>query len=295
MSGTAKQAVGAPPAVPPRSGLLVVAQPAPGSDRWQGGIRWTPEQTLGGGIVDVDCHGSTEELGQKDNPIWTEADPFLVWAEDHCSTLGSLARDFEGRARRALEATGSFYVAGELWKGTLAQSASLDNEWLTHDPCLLETSAQPVDVAMRLIEQGLGQMLGGRRGMLHMSPAVLDALAVNNAIQLNGQVWLTPMGNVIVADAGYPGDAPDDQDDSTHQWIYGTPMIQYKLDPVNIVPGSLEGFRAEATDKATNTTKVYAERLVLLQWDHNTPIGDTGKVGVLAAETDVPQFVLQSV
>lgn len=294
MSGTPKQAVGAPPAVPPRSGLLIVAQPAPGSDRWQGGIRWSPEQTLGGGAADVTCGGSTLALGQKDNPAWSEADPFLVWTEDHCSTLGSLARDFEGRARRQLEAVGSFYAARELWKGELAQAASLDNNWLTRDPALLEASAAPVDTALRLIEQGLGEMLGGRRGMVHVSPAVLDALAVNNALQLNGQVWLTPMGNVVVADAGYPGDAPDDAD-SSNQWIYGTPMIQYKLDPVNIVPGDLAQFRAQATDKATNTTKVYAERLVLLQWDSSVPIGDTGKVGVLAAETDVPAFVLQSV
>jgi hypothetical protein len=285
-----KQAIAAPPATPPRYSLLFVANQIQNGDDWMQGVRWAPEQTLGGGVLALDCFGSTDSMTPDTNSGWAEAEPFSVWAEDHCSTFGFLARDYEARALRQLEAMQSFQVAHEFWTGDLAQSASLDNHWLTEDPKILTSTALAPAEALAIVDMGLGQMLGGRRGMIHVSMQVLDELAVNDAITLNGQLWLSPAGTPIVADAGYPGDEPDAGDADAHQWIYGTSMVQYRLGEVMLVPGTLDEARAQATARATNLTTVFAQRLVLLQWDSEIPIGTSGKEGVLAAETTTAAF-----
>lgn len=313
-----KQVVTATPATGPRYGLLFVASqiltelkifhapggpglaegqaPASAHDddvRWTLGLEWVPEQTLGGGVLSISCLGDTTAFGTNPpaNPSLTTADPFVVWTEEKCSTLGWKGRDFEGRARRQLEAMQSFRIAHELWKGTLAQASSLDNDWLTKNPAIVSSSPQAPHAALGLVEMGLGQMLGGRRGMIHVSEQVLVELVRNGAVQLNGQLWLTPMGNFVVADAGYPGDKPDGNG-STNQWIYGTSLVGYRLDEVIIIPDSFSSARAiaQATDLSVNSIILRAERAALLQWDWKIPIGGTGKTGVIAAETDIPAF-----
>lgn len=293
----AKQTIAAFPATPPRYSLLFAADQiqggGPGSrgDGWAGGVRWAPEATLGGGIIDLKCGGNTGTMtAATTNPAWQEADPFLVWADDHCSAM-DVQRDFRARALRQLEATLSYRVAYELWTGTLAQSASLDNHWLAEDPKILTSGGVAPAEALALIDMGLSQMLGGRRGMIHVSTQVLDQLEVNNAITLNGQLWQTAQGTVVVADAGYPGSEPTAGAAGSNQWIYATPMIHYRLGPeyVNPDPEDRVG-RAQATNRETNLTIVRAEREVILLWDSETPIGTSGKEGVLAAETTTAAF-----
>lgn len=291
----AKQTIAAFPATPPRYSLLFVADQiqgsAPGSsgDGWGGGLRWAPEQTLGGGVVDIKCGGSTATMTPDTNPAWTEADPFVVWAEDHCSTMDR-DRDYAARALRQLTAVQSFQVAQELWLGTLATAATLDNHWLTEDPKVLTGAALAPSEALAMVDMGLSQMLGGRRGMIHVSTQVLDELQVNNAVALNNQLWLTAQGTIVVADAGYPGTKPDAEDGS-NQWIYGTPIIHYRLGAEWILPDpSDRAAMAQATARSTNLTTFFAQREVILQWDSETPIGSSGKTGVLAAETTTAAF-----
>jgi hypothetical protein len=284
-----KQAVLAPPATPPRYSLLSVATAIVNNETWEQGIRWNPEQVLGdgSGVVSLDCIGGTDAMDKGTNPDWTEADPFSVWAEDHCSTLGFRVADYEGRARRQLEAVQSYQIANELWLGTLAQSASLDNHWLTEDPAIIDsgTALSPLE-ALAAIDMGLGQWLGGRKGMIHVTTQILAELHAIFALELQGQVWVTPQGTPVVADAGYPGTRPDANNTSTHQWIYGTPNITYRLGEPQIVPDpNAPGALAARTDRAVNTITLYAQRLALLQWDSELPIGSSGKRGVLAVET----------
>lgn len=287
---TAKEAVLAIPAAPPRYGLLVAANQITDQVRWQGGITWAPEQNRGGGAVAFDCKGQTATLTPGTNLALAKADPFVVWAEDHCSTLGSQGRDFEGRARRQLEATQSYRIANELWLGTIAQASTLDNHWLTEDPEILSpaTPLAPIP-ALALIDEGLGQMLAGQRGMIHVSPNLLDQMDAGGGLTKSGDLWVTGMGNIIVADAGYPGTKPDAAS-STNQWIYATDLISYRLGEVMIVPGSLAEARAQATDRSVNLIQLYAQRLALLQWDTTIPVGNHSKKPVLAVETTVPAF-----
>lgn len=277
-----KQAVLAVPAEPPRYGLLVAAPKLPADDVvWEGGIQWAPEQNNGGGVVAADCHGETATMTPGTNIPVSKADPFVVWAEDHCSTIGYLARDYEGRARRQLEATQSYRIANELWLGTEAQAVTLENEYLVRAPEILAsgTAFSPIP-ALATIDQGLGQMLAGQRGMIHVSPNLLDQMDAGGGLTQSGQIWITAMGNIIVADAGYPGTKPAGAA-GTNQWIYATPMIRYRLSEV---------FARSALDRSVNLMVAYAERMALLQWDTTIPVGNHSKAPVLAVETNIPAF-----
>lgn len=294
-----KQVIAAQPAAPPRYGLFIAADeilPGKAADgtlieeRWQWGTAWAPEQNNGGGTAAVDCAGRTTALTAGTNVSNAKADPFLVWSEDHCSTIGFKARDYLGRAKRQLAATESFRAASELWLGTEAQAVTLDNHWLTEDPEILKsgTAFAPLD-ALALIDMGLGRMLAGRRGMIHVSQQLMVDLHANFGLEQSGDKWITPTGNVVVSDAGYPGTKPDAAS-GTNQWIYATPMIQYRRSPVDVVPGSFDTAYTEAMDRGLNTITVRAERLVLLQWDSTVPVGNHSNLPVLTVETTVPAF-----
>lgn len=285
-----KQAVEAPQATEPRYSLLFAASEIKNLDvDWEHGMKWAPETTLGGGVVGVTCDGSTAAMNAAaTNPAITTSDPFVVWAEDHCTTAGWQSRDFEGRARRQLEATQSFRIAKELWLGTQAQAQTLDNDWLTNDPKVVTGAAAAPMEALGLVEQGVGAMLGGRRAMIHVSPEVLTELVTNEAIQMNGQLWLTAMGNIVVADAGYPGTGPDSGAGSTHQWIYGTPEIAYHLGPIAVPQLNDGGAIVQQMLRTINDIVVRAVREVILMWDWGVPAGT--KHGVIAAETTTAAF-----
>lgn len=267
-----RQAIAAVPATPPRYGLLVAANVVVDEERWQAGIEWAPENCAGGGAIGVDCFGSTPDMPVPDeNPGIASADPFVVWGADKCSTIGWQARDYEGRARRMLEATQSFSVAREFWDGAITLADSLINTPLTDAAADTVTAAAgPVGIveALGLLDGALGECGKGRRGMIHMTTQAFVHARAAYAVELAGQVWITPNGTVVVADAGYTGSGPNGEDPGATQWMYATSMVQVRLSPVDIIPGSLGEARAmrEAMDNA-NTVRIRAQRLALVQWD----------------------------
>lgn len=266
---TSKETVGPIPAAPPRYSLLQIAL-AESQDRWQGGIEWTPESCTRGQGLGLECDGSTADIEAVTSPSLHTADPFVVAASDRCSTIGFAARDYEGRARRILAAQQSRLIANEFWNGTIRDAKSLDNTALVDANCDL-TCGDPASVvtAFGLLEEALAQYLGGRPGMLHVSPSVFTHAKAAFLFDLVGQVWRTPMGNAVVCDAGYllangPGGGTDL---STSQWAYATGEVRVFIGEVLVVPGPLPEAVAAATDRATNTLTLYAERLALIQWD----------------------------
>lgn len=276
----ARQAVDQIFATPPVYGLLAAVPRADNAvlaARWQNGIVFQPDACASGGVVSLGCRGNTAALAASNRVPLVDADPFVVWTADRCSTLAFQREDYEGRARRALAASESYWVAHEFWTGDLAQVDSLSNSWLTSiDSDVLTSGAQqPID-ALGCLEQGLGQCGQGRRGLIHMTPQALVHLAVLGAVRLEGGYWLTPTGNIVVADAGYDGSGPDNQAvNLASQWMYATSMIRVLLSAPEVPPLS-----AQVIDRSVNTVVIYAQRLVIIQWDQCCH---------LAAETSIAQ------
>jgi hypothetical protein len=279
------------PVQPPRYGLLVAATVTPlSTDRWQQGVTWNPEQCGVSGRVSVGCEGDTDEIVAERNGGIVEADPFAVWAADECSPFGFGARDWTGRVLRQLEATQSYQIANELWTGELHIDDSLSGGWLT-DHTTLNYSFQADNVidALGCLEQGLAVCGQGRRGMIHVTPQALVHLSAATAVETVGSTILTPLGNVVVADAGYDGSGPGGVPaDSTTQWMYATSMIDVVLEPnPMLIPGEIEQAQAlaQALDRSDNTITVRAFRMAMYRWDRCCHI---------AVEVDLPVCVVAS-
>lgn len=258
-------------AAPPKYGLEVVAGTIQSAgDRWEDGIKWQPEQCAGGGRIALTDLCGDLATDAAATPAEAESWPFLVYAGEECSTFGSLRRDWQGRARRQLNAIRSAQIAAELWGGSLAGPGlaltDATSDTLTSGP------EDPVR-ALGLIEAGIGHYLAGRQGMVHVTPQLLTHLAGEGAIRLVGNLWTTAMGNLVVADAGYPtaGTGPTGASANyAAQWMYGTAVVGLRVSPITFNPGTLDDngpMMAAALDRSVNTLKLVAEQTVVIQLD----------------------------
>lgn len=274
-----RELIEAPPARPPAYGIIATGEVADDQAlRLQAGTKWAPEGCAGGGRVTAELCGGGALGAVPANPGIVESDPFLVWGGDVCSAFGFAARDYAGRARRNLDAVESYELANELWTGSLGlvQRPLADGAADT-----VTTTAEDAVTGLACLE-GAGLELGkGRRGMVHVTTQLLTHLMAAQAVRLNGNVWVTAMGNLVMADAGYEGTGPNGEPADTSQWGYFTSWIRFRRGPVEVVPGDVSDARrmAEALDRGVNTVTVYAERLVTWEWDECVHV---------AAEFDVP-------
>jgi hypothetical protein len=91
---------------------------------------------------------------------------------------------------------------------------------LVDGPVILNAGA-PVKVhrALGIVEQALGEALRGERAYVHLSR---ETLALFGYLTVAGNLLSSFSGNLIVADAGYPGTAPIGTADAPGvAWIYG--------------------------------------------------------------------------
>ena len=114
--------VQAPPARPPRYGLLAAAPTVADDDLrpLAGGWSYQPEGCGNSGISEIACAGNVDVMSPAAQPSTIDGDPVWIWAGDECSTFGFGSRDWEGRARRQLAATESFRLGSRVvgWCGS---------------------------------------------------------------------------------------------------------------------------------------------------------------------------------
>lgn len=267
--------VQAPPAVPPVYGLIAAAAVLDNvaENDWANGWEFQPEACGLGGKLPVACEGTNDDTVGAPGPEDIDGDPIWIYGADRCTTL-QRSRDNEGRARRQLAAIESYELADELWNGTVTDAEGLANRWLAgpaaDSDTLTSAGVTPV-AALGCVTQGLAELLRGAPGMVHVTPQLLQHLVADNIITRQGNLWMTAMGHVVVADAGYSGDGPDGTPAGTTQWIYGTPRLRLRLGAVQLT---------DTIDRTVNTRLVVAGRLAAIQWDN--------ECAHVAAEVAVP-------
>lgn len=267
----ARVPIPAPQAQPPGYGLLTVVPPiTDGSLRWEMyGATWRPEQCAQGGRVAIDC-GIAGDLLDGNQGELGAAEPFVVYAEDRCSPFGFETLDWGGRARRQLLAIQSREVAEELWGGSL-DAGTGDTHWLNEAGTTEVTDAAlPPVYALAALEVALASCTNGRRSLVHMAPDLLVLLVASQALRLAGTIWTTPMGNLVVADAGYDGSGPGGKDYAGSSWMYGTGQVDVYLSDVELNPGDpaqAQVLANGAMNVRTNDVQVFAQRLAMVQWD----------------------------
>jgi hypothetical protein len=282
----ARTPIQAPATRPPAYGLIVAAPTVETpATAWGAGWEFNREQCAGGGRTGTNCRGGNPErtVDTETDDELVEGDPFLVWAERHCRTIGFAAGEFEARARRQLAAIESYELANELWTGTLTSDSQepangmreMANRALVDvgSDTVTDGEVEPVEALGRLV-RGLDECSHGTVGMIHVTSQVLVALVAASAVYRDGSKWYTPMGHIVVADAGYDGSGPGGAPAGVTQWAYATSLISVRLAPVS-VPASFD----DSVDHRTNRVVVYAERLVGYQSEWCCH---------LAAEIDLP-------
>lgn len=274
----AHEQIPSPPAQPPRYSLLQVAGAAqlggtPG-DALFFGWQFDPEVcgSARGGVIGLEeggSYASAIDTGPA-NPAIRKGESFVVWAADQASTMAR--RDRFGRARRGLAASESYWIAR-----TLATGSSLGLTQRTLNAAVLPGPQGNVSPggsavgplrALMAVEKALGEALRGGRGMIHVALDVLDALVATNVLRFETTTWVTPVGNLIVADAGYTGAGPGDAvtPSAGTSWIHGTSILSVGVGPVETNPSD-EPLQASDIDRSINDAVVRAHRLATWVWD----------------------------
>ncbi|HWF25168.1 MAG TPA: hypothetical protein VG275_06965 [Solirubrobacteraceae bacterium] len=134
--------------------------------------------------------------------------PWLMVAEDSCTSFGFEERDFRGRALRLLENATPQAIEREFWTGALAQAAGWPNNYLTNAASYtdLTPAGTPPSVArgQQILQDAIASTGFGGQGMIHCQPQTAPNLL--NARRL-GNLLLDIFDNLIVPGVGYPGTA----------------------------------------------------------------------------------------
>lgn len=261
----------APPLQPARYGLVAAAAAIANADeRWELGVEFAPEGCGGGGVVELDCLPDSGELGDPDdNPGLVGFDAFEVWAADRCTMLAP-GRDFAGRARRLLEATRSHQVAAELWGGALttARHAADGPDDDGPSPFLTDGEATSAGSALGMlavvrVDAEFARCSAGRRAMIHLTPYALGVVMDGGSgyIYRDGNLLLTQLGSIVVADSGY-GDSVTDLE------VHATSLVGLRFGPVRTTPaGDTPAEWQAILDRTDNTVTAYAQQAALYQFD----------------------------
>lgn len=255
--------VQAPPAVPPRVGLIAAARSAT-DGRWEAGYGFLPENCNDGGVLDP-CNTVTEKTIAENADV-VDVDPFVVWAGYKCSALGYNAQDGEARARRALAAVESAQVASEFWTGALSRSdADIDNRFLASpqsDVLNPTNDSLSLTNGLACLEQALAQC-SASRGFIHATRQVVSLWHQGGALRREGNLILTINDTIVVPDAGYDGSGPDGQPAANGAvWAYGTTQVDVRLSEVIVT-----GADPSQYDRNVNSVEVRAERLAAVSFD----------------------------
>lgn len=269
------------PARPPRVGLIVSANrpndgaASPertdndsGTKWWKDGFGFKPEACASSGVSDK-C-----EIGALDADSGADIvnfEPYLVWAGYECSTFGFNLEDYRGRAERALLACQGAQVEAEFWTGDLARAQVLEdadspfevNGYLSsEDSDVITAGADTPTNALALLEQALACNCG-QQGMIHATRGVASLWHQGGALRREGNLLLTVNDTIVVPGAGYDGSGPYGPAADGSVWAYATGIVDVRLAPIDIIPGSAD----RARDRATNTITIYAERAAAATWD----------------------------
>lgn len=275
----------APPRIqaPPVSIITSSALPADTTDgRWVDGIAFQPESGSEVYVADI-CDTTTNDSSRLEPPPGvSEWIPYLLRADDQCSTFGFEQHDYLNRAKRRLDVGSAKALEKELWTGTLAQAQGYPNRFLAASAATsggwgfqnlnqtyLEAGALPsIRRAFEVLEQYLADCGLGARGMIHCRP---EALPYLTTIRREGNYILTARDTIVVPGSGYQNTGPGGVAAATgNTWLYATGMTEVRLGPIQTYPDpNTDGddWLIKATDRNTNLVTVRAERAGLVSWD----------------------------
>lgn len=254
--------VTAPPIRAPKVSLLSSSDLIDiAGDRWEAGFELYPLSGAdASGLWPVCPDPESEATKDAQNRLGGQRfTPFAIYATDVCSTYGSGGVDFLARARAKLAVVESYWIEHELWEGTLG----FQNPSFVNSPSVVLTTG-PTDALMAFVEldAAVANDLHDGRGTIHVPTVVFSWLTQYSIFRREGNVWLSPLDNIVVPGRGYTGNGPEDAEATeSSQWIFGHPgVVQIARGPIINLP-TQEQIEKQMV-RPTNDIKALAERVV---------------------------------
>lgn len=249
------------PAIAQPTGTLWAAARKPDVGRWGGGVAWRPERCFT--IAGFGPCNDTPGVPDEPDIVLGQVYPVGYRVSDECTTLGGQLDT--SRVQRQADAVLSYELAHELWTGALsiADPVTVDGapyvnpHLASADATTVASTATGVAARLAALEQAAMEQAHGQQVFLHVPAHLILPLA--NLLVQRGDTLYTVLGNVVTADAGYPGTGPAGTGTS---WAYAT--------------GPIAAFRSElelATDmqstlnRRTNRRKVWGTRYIAVAFD----------------------------
>lgn len=234
------EVVAGPQQTPPRVSLISSAELVPVNEndlKWQGGF-----------VADLDGVGEASTTPICDAPDLditssggvASYKPYALYATNRSSTFGDglSTAEFYDKAQRKLQGGEAAALEAILWDGYAG--AANQNPFLSdgagdyasaagNDAGCTDSAAATTTItsnagtvvdAFAVLEQQIGES-SGSRGMIHLRPIALHALVAADVVRREGNVWLSPMDNIVVPGRGYPGTGPAGQAVGATEWMYG--------------------------------------------------------------------------
>lgn len=126
-----------------------------------------------------------------------------------------------------------------------------------------------VDEAFAVLEQTFSQD-SGTRGMIHLRPQALHGLVKEGVVRREGNVWLSPLDNIVVPGRGYAGTGPGGEAVGATEWMYGhAGVVQIRLGPIVRLG---ENEKASQYNRGWNDRQVIVYRVAHVLLDPTTQV-----------------------
>jgi len=214
--------------------------------------------------VDSDAQQGVTELTDGAEDLaerWEQVYPFLVQAEDTCTTTMHAKRpESKQHLLDVLEFLSIKGAERELWVG----GSNQDSKALSRDAEMVGTGLD-AKKALGRVEDAMAACLPGVQGTIHIAPAV--AALLDNSLQEDDGKLYTFAGSRVVVGAGYAGQSAGPEESA----IYGTGPVVVHLGPTSMVTDEL----AQMANVRHNEFHLRAERLVAVTFDGCCHVGAT--------------------
>ena len=247
----------------PRTGLLSAVPTVVPADMhvFADGAAWAPIGVPAAGSTVVVC-GSTADRAAPTNPDARAAGPLVAWSAYACATIGVPDDERDARASARLEAGLSAAIAGEWASGTVGAGVSGSPLTLAENADVVTLTAGTVAAGFRAVDGVLTRRLGNVGGLIAVVPEVLDVIRSSNLVDRAGDQWVSPNGNLVVADGGFTGDVLTVAATASTSWIHGVDIPTILLGSAFTVSDA-----ASTVDRGMNDRTVWAARPFIIEWD----------------------------
>ena len=258
MPNVAPQLVPTPVLVPPRFGLLsvadIVADPNP---HWQNGVEYVAPAIPGVTVEAIDpATDSTDLAPVKDGFPLVEGFPFRVRSMFKAKHPGLTDAEIHDRARAALAAGESQAVEKFLWSGV--ESPFMD---ATSTATPSGSAGVSVLAGVGALERWLWDNYGGT-GVLHVAREAVPYLVKSEQVDERNGRLVTPLGTVVSA-GSYPNTGPTGTAAAAgSSWVVATGAVEARRSEVR-TPGA-NG--SAYFDPKTNDVFGLASRTYVVTW-----------------------------